>query len=96
MKSRNLIVAAVVAAFSAAASADDRFPERWAVEKRVELKDGAGLVVYSDGKMAVEDKYGNPLWKIKRGDSVETVTGESILVNSNEGERLDRSHPQRN
>lgn len=96
MKLRNVIVGAVVSAFSLAAFADDRFPERWAVQKRVELKDGSGLVVYSDGKMAVEDRYGNPVGKIKRGDSVETTTGERVVVNSNEAERLDRSHQKRN
>lgn len=96
MKSTNLIVAAVVAAFSLPAFADDQFPERWPIDKRVELKDGGGLIVYRDGKMAVEDKYGNPRGQIRRGDSVETATGERVVVNSNEMERLDRSHPKRN
>lgn len=96
MKSRSLIVAAIASAFSLPAVSDDRFPERWPVEKQIQLKDGGGLVLYRDGKMAVEDRYGNPAWKIKRGDSVETASGEKTVVNSNETERLDRSHPARN
>ena len=96
MKSRNFVVAAVLSVLALPAFSDDRFPERWSVEKRVELKGGAGLVVYSDGRMAVEDRYGNPLAKIRRGDSVEAANGENIVVNGNETERLDRSHPARN
>ena len=96
MKSRTLIVAAAMSAFSLTAFANDRFPNAWPMEKQVELKDGGRLLLYKDGKMAVEDKYGNPVWTIKSGGTVEARNGEKITVNSNEIQRLDRSHLERN
>ncbi len=93
MKPEKLIVAALVSAFALPAFADDRFPTVWAVEKRVELKDGGALLIYKDGKTAVEDRYGRPAWAVKPGASVETRSGERITIETNEIDRVERAHP---
>lgn len=92
MKSRHLIAAAIASALALPALADDWFPSRWPVDKTVELKDGGTLIVYKDGKTAVENRYGRPL-SVKPGESVETRSGERIVLKSNAVERLDASHP---
>lgn len=94
MKPKKLIVAALVSAFALPTFADDRFPARWPVEKRIELKDGGALLIYKDGKTAVENRYGRPA-SVKAGESVETRSGEQIVLKSNEVQRLDASHPAR-
>lgn len=94
MKFSSLATAAIVSLMSPLpVFAEDGFPNVWPAEKRTELKDGGALIVYKDGKMAVEDRYGNPAWKVRAGAMVETRTGERVTVSSNEIQRLDRSHP---
>lgn len=89
----SLVTAATLSLMSLTVFAADGYPRVWPIEKRVELKDGGTLIVYKDGKTAVEDRYGNPVWKVRAGGTVETRTGERVAINSNEMQRLDRSHP---
>ena len=94
MKTRTLIAAAMLAAFAASAFADHNWPPLWDVDKRIELSDGGTLVVYKDGKTAVEDRYGRPAWFLKPGTTLQTRGGASIRIDSNETQRLGGAHPR--
>lgn len=93
MKPTNLVVTALIAGLAGAAFADDRYPPDWPVDKRVELKDGGALVIYRDGKTAVEDRLGRPDRGVQPGSAVEARNGERISVQSNETGRLESLQP---
>ncbi len=57
------------------------------IAKSVPLKDGSTLHQFKDGKMAVENKYGNAV-SVKAGSTVVAADGQSIQVTSNEIARL--------
>jgi hypothetical protein len=56
----------------------------------IELKDGATLHIYEDGKMAMENKVGRPV-PIAEGVPMETKDGRTILMKGNELWRLIKS-----
>lgn len=56
-------------------------------EKVVPLKDGSTLHTYKDGKMAVENAYGDAV-SVPIGQAVQAMDGTSIVVSSNEVARL--------
>ena len=98
MKTKALIAVCLASAFALPVLADDGSEYRWPVDKRVELKDGGTLIVYKDGRTAVQDRHGNPAWRLKADGAVETRTGERVTLNGNAIERLDVLHraPSRN
>lgn len=53
----------------------------------IQLKDGTTMHVYKDGKMAMEDKYGNVVY-MKDGMKMETVDGKTVNMTGNEVARL--------
>lgn len=77
-----LFLAAVLGGlFTSAAFAVDLNPPQ------VELKDGSGLVVFEDGKMAMTDQFGH-VAKMDPGVVMETKAGTQIAMNGNETQRL--------
>lgn len=58
------------------------------VEKSVELKDGTTLYVFKDGKMSMENQYGN-VTTMEPGDIMETKDGKKIIMIGNEVFRLE-------
>lgn len=92
MKLRTIVFATVMSAIAFPAFADVDHPYNFTVQKTVELKDGGTLYVFKDGKMTVCDKYGNPDAKVKAGTSVQTKSGETIVITSNELQRMVSTH----
>ncbi|WP_407278043.1 CopK family periplasmic copper-binding protein [Aromatoleum evansii] len=58
------------------------------LEKSYDLKDGSTLHVFSDGKMAMEDKYGRA-YSMDQGHPMVTADGQKITMQGNEVWRLD-------
>lgn len=58
------------------------------VAKTLQLKDGTTVHVFKDGKMAMEDKYGNAI-SMNPGDAMETLDGKKISMRGNEVMRLE-------
>lgn len=61
------------------------------VVKSYELKDGATLFIYKDGKMGMEDQAGRTV-RMKEGEVMETRDGEKIMMKGNELWRVERRH----
>ncbi|MFA6313371.1 MAG: periplasmic Cu(I)/Cu(II)-binding protein CopK [Sterolibacterium sp.] len=57
------------------------------VQKTVELKDGVTVVVFNDGKMAMENKYGR-IVRMAPGHVMETKDGQKITMQGDEVARL--------
>lgn len=53
------------------------------VKKSFELKDGSTVYIFKDGKMAMEDKYGNSA-SMQSGHVMETKDGKKIIMEGNE------------
>lgn len=58
------------------------------VKQSIDLKDGATLHVFADGKMAKEDRYGRASY-LEPGEVLETADGRKVTAASNELARLD-------
>lgn len=53
----------------------------------IELKDGATLYLFKDGKMAMENKFGQAV-RMKEGAEMETKDGQKFKMTSDEVARL--------
>jgi len=53
----------------------------------VDLKDGASVVIFDDGKMAMLDQYGRSA-RMDDGAMMTTKSGEQVAMNGNETARL--------
>ncbi|EPD41532.1 MULTISPECIES: CopK family periplasmic copper-binding protein [Delftia] len=53
----------------------------------IALKNGETLYVFKDGLMAKEDKYGRAV-HLKKGETVQTPDGKTIITKGNEIARL--------
>ncbi|NEX63308.1 CopK family periplasmic copper-binding protein [Noviherbaspirillum galbum] len=60
---------------------------RGEIKQSYTLKDGSILYVFKNGKMAKENRYGNPVY-LDKGEIVETAEGQKIPVVGNEIARL--------
>ena len=58
------------------------------VEKSIQLKDGSTVHVFADGKMAMEDKFGRPVY-MEPGEVMQSKDGRPITMNGNEVARLE-------
>jgi len=65
------------------------------VEQKFELKDGSTVYVLKDGKMAMENKHGQPL-SMKDGHIMETKDGQKVMMKGNEFWRLEEMKRQHN
>ena len=57
------------------------------IQNWVPLKDGSTVYIFKDGKMAMEDKYGNAV-SMKEGEVMEAKNGQKITMQGNEVGRL--------
>lgn len=80
---KKLITAAVFALVSTSVFAIDNGD----VKQSIPLKDGATVHVFSDGKMAMEDRYGRAV-SMPDGATMETSAGDKIQMRGNEVARL--------
>lgn len=53
------------------------------VKESVELKDGTAVIVLADAKMAMEDRFGNPV-SMAEGRPMQTVDGRTLVMKGNE------------
>ena len=58
------------------------------IEKTYEMKDGSKLLVYRDGKMAMQNTAGHPIY-MKDGVEMQTRDGTRLMMKGNELWRLD-------
>ncbi|MCK5921502.1 MAG: CopK family periplasmic copper-binding protein [Methylococcales bacterium] len=82
---KSIAVLVLASAFSASAFSAEAV-------KQYELKDGTTLIVYSDGKMTHQNKYGNSV-QMKEGQVMETKDGQKIMMKGNEIWRLEQNRP---
>lgn len=81
---KKIIVAAATATLAMSAlAATDQSP------KSYQLKDGATVHVFSDGKMGMEDKYGRA-FMMQEGHAMETVDGQKIVMKGSEVWRVEQ------
>lgn len=59
------------------------------IEKSYSLKDGSTVYVFKDGKMAMEDKFGQFV-TMKEDHAMEMKDGKKIMMKGNEIWRLER------
>ena len=76
-----------IAAVALPAQARDAFPSQPLAQTN-DVKDGSILYVLSDGKMALEDKFGRAV-NVKTGSTLETKDGRQVTIVGNEVARLD-------
>jgi hypothetical protein len=57
------------------------------IDKSVQLKSGATVHQFKDGKMAMEDKFGRAV-RMKEGEVMEATDGKSIAMQGDEVARL--------
>lgn len=88
---KSLIALSLVAtALSAVAATGDA-----EIVQSIQLKDGTTMHHYKDGKMAMEDKFGQVVY-MKDGVKMETVDGKTITMSGNEVARLSAQKYQDN
>lgn len=59
------------------------------VEKSIQLNDGSTVHVFADGKMAMENNVGRPVY-MEPGQVMQTKDGRQIAMNGNEVARLEQ------
>ena len=64
------------------------------VARSIELKDGATVFIFKDGKMGMEDAKGRTVG-MKAGLVMETKDGQRIVMFGNELARIDVIHAER-
>jgi hypothetical protein len=85
------LIAVLSTAGATAAFAHDA--ARAEAKQVIELKDGATLYIFTDGKMAMEDRYGRAT-RMEQGAAMETRDGRKITMQGDEVARLNFSaHP---
>lgn len=88
MKSNLIAVALAAAVAGSAVPAFARDKLQQETPQVISLKDGSTLYIFKDGKMARENKFGQP-WLFKKGEILETTDGRKLTPVGNEVARLD-------
>ena len=83
-----LLVIATLTASVVAIPANARDALPLATQQTLNLKDGATLYVFKDGKMAKEDRFGRAVY-LQPGEVLELADGRKITAVGNEVARLD-------
>ena len=79
-----LLLVAAISTLAASAFALDNAD----VQKAVQLKDGATVYIFKDGKMAMEDQFGRPE-RMTPGHIMEAKDGQNIVMQGDEIARLE-------
>ncbi len=82
---KKFLVVAATGLISVSAFAGDA--ARSEAKQVIELKDGATLYVFKDGKMGMEDKMGRAV-RMKEGTDMETKDGQKFKMTSDEVARM--------
>jgi hypothetical protein len=88
---KHLLATLLMSVAVSSAFADDA--KRGEVQQTIELKNGATVYVFKDGKMAMEDKFGRAV-SMKKNVVMETKDGKKIIMHGNEVMRLDSLNQQ--
>ena len=91
MNMNRLAIAASLAAAVAAVALPAQARNALSIQPNVQtsaMKDDSTLYVFSDGKMALEDKFGRAV-NVKPGSTLETKNGRQVTIVGNEVARLD-------
>ena len=83
---KKLLMTVAIATLATSAFANHNISSEDA--KKVDLKDGATLHVFKNGKMAMENKFGL-VRGMKPGEVMETKNGEKFTMEGDETARLD-------
>lgn len=85
----NLVKLALIAVLSTtgATTAFAHDVARAEAKQMIELKDGSTLYIFKDGKMAMEDRYGNAT-RMEPGTVMETKNGQQVKMEGDEVARL--------
>jgi hypothetical protein len=65
------------------------------IVKSVPLKGGSTMHQFTNGKMAMEDKYGHAV-RMKEGTGMETTDGQSVAMNGDEVQKLSQAIQKHN
>ncbi len=79
------LIAVLSAVGTSAAFAHDAV--RSEAQQVIDLKDGSTLYVFTDGKMAMEDRYGRAT-RMEPGAAMETKDGKKVTMQGDEVARL--------
>ncbi len=82
---KKLLVVAVAGLISVSVFAADA--ARSEAKQVIELKNGATLYVFKDGKMGMEDKFGRAV-RMEEGAEMETKDGQKFKMTSDEVARM--------
>ncbi len=88
MKSNLIAIALAAAVTGLTGPAFARDELQQSAPQVVSLKDGATLYIFKDGKMARENKFGQP-WLFKKNEVLDTADGRKLTPVGNEVARLD-------
>lgn len=88
MKSSLIAIALAAALAGSALPTFARDELQQSAPQIVSLKDGATLYIFNDGKMARENRLGQP-WPFKKNEVLETADGRKLAPVGNEVARLD-------
>ena len=83
---KQLMIALAIGATATAAFANN--VARDEAKQTFKLKDGATVYIFSDGKMAMENKFGQAV-RMDKDTVMETVDGQKIVMKGDEVARLD-------
>lgn len=81
-----VVASALLGIASVSAMAADELPPK--LKESIALSDGSTVYVFTDGKMALADKFGRAVPK-KVGTTLDAKDGRRVTLNSNESARLD-------
>jgi hypothetical protein len=82
-----LVASAILGVASVPAIAADELPPK--LKESIALSDGSTVYVFTDGKMAMADKFGRAVPR-NVGTTFEAKDGRRVTLTSNESARLDQ------
>lgn len=83
---KNILIVVALTSVSAFAVADEN-DARNAAKQVIDLQDGSTVYVFTNGKMAVENKYGEAV-STRPGTTLQAKDGSTIVTKGNEVTRL--------
>ncbi len=90
---KQLVAVAFLSVLAVPAFAEEYpVPESWQVAQRIDLQDGTTLIVYTDGKTAMENRFGQSI-AMTPGHAMQTRDGRTVTMQGNETIRVELQNP---
>ncbi|MEO8839455.1 MAG: periplasmic Cu(I)/Cu(II)-binding protein CopK [Herbaspirillum sp.] len=83
---KKMLMVAAISTVAVSAFAND--VARAEAKQAIDLKDGSTVYVFKDGKMAMENMYGNAT-RMGQNAAMQTKDGQKVLMQGDEVARLD-------